>query len=194
MKSKLSAALAVILCALTLSAAKASSITYSITYNVNIALVFGVTANGTITTDGMLGTLTASDITDWNLLLHGGLANFTLSNSNSSVADLGTTPPLTATSTGLFFDFSSTTLGFIGFATSGSTNGLSFCDVGACGSQFAGIAIIVNSLGITEKSSGDLEIASRATPIPAAFPLFATGLGAMGLLGWRRKRKARVVA
>jgi hypothetical protein len=31
-----------------------------------------------------------------------------------------------------------------------------------------------------------------ATPLPAALPLFATGLGALGLLGWRRKRKARV--
>ena len=31
--------------------------------------------------------------------------------------------------------------------------------------------------------------APRATPLPAALPLFATGLGAMGLLGWRRKRK-----
>ena len=28
------------------------------------------------------------------------------------------------------------------------------------------------------------------TPLPAALPLFATGLGAMGLLGWRKKRKA----
>jgi hypothetical protein len=28
-----------------------------------------------------------------------------------------------------------------------------------------------------------------ATPLPAALPLFAGGLGAMGLLGWRRKRK-----
>lgn len=28
------------------------------------------------------------------------------------------------------------------------------------------------------------------TPLPAALPLFATGLGAIGLLGWRRKRKA----
>jgi hypothetical protein len=27
------------------------------------------------------------------------------------------------------------------------------------------------------------------TPIPAALPLFATGLGTLGLLGWRRKRK-----
>jgi hypothetical protein len=32
------------------------------------------------------------------------------------------------------------------------------------------------------------------TPLPAAVPLFATGLGAMGLLGWRRKRKAQAVA
>jgi hypothetical protein len=29
------------------------------------------------------------------------------------------------------------------------------------------------------------------TPLPAALPLFAGGLGALGLLGWRRKRKAR---
>jgi hypothetical protein len=28
------------------------------------------------------------------------------------------------------------------------------------------------------------------TPLPAALPLFATGLGALGLLGWRRKRRA----
>ena len=33
-----------------------------------------------------------------------------------------------------------------------------------------------------------------ATPLPAALPLFATGLGGLGLLGWRRKRKAQAVA
>jgi hypothetical protein len=32
-----------------------------------------------------------------------------------------------------------------------------------------------------------------ATPLPAALPLFAGGLGAMGLLGWRRKRKAQAI-
>jgi len=31
-------------------------------------------------------------------------------------------------------------------------------------------------------------------PLPAALPLFATGLGALGLLGWRRKRKAAALA
>jgi hypothetical protein len=34
---------------------------------------------------------------------------------------------------------------------------------------------------------------TAATPLPAALPLFATGLGALGLLGWRRRRKAAVV-
>jgi hypothetical protein len=32
-----------------------------------------------------------------------------------------------------------------------------------------------------------------ATPLPAALPLFASGLGALSLLGWRRKRKAQAV-
>ncbi len=27
------------------------------------------------------------------------------------------------------------------------------------------------------------------TPLPAALPLFATGLGALGLLGWRRRKR-----
>ena len=30
-------------------------------------------------------------------------------------------------------------------------------------------------------------------PLPGTLPLFATGLGALGLLGWRRKRKAQGV-
>jgi len=35
---------------------------------------------------------------------------------------------------------------------------------------------------------------TAVTPVPAALPLFAGGLGALGLLGWRRKRKAQVAA
>ena len=33
-----------------------------------------------------------------------------------------------------------------------------------------------------------------ATPVPAALPLFATGLGLVGLLGWYRKRKAAALS
>jgi len=33
-----------------------------------------------------------------------------------------------------------------------------------------------------------------AVPLPATLPLFATGLGALGLLGWRRKQKATALS
>jgi endo-1,4-beta-xylanase len=33
-----------------------------------------------------------------------------------------------------------------------------------------------------------------STPLPAAFPLFAAGFAGLGLLGWRRKRKAEAAA
>lgn len=42
----------------------------------------------------------------------------------------------------------------------------------------------------TFKFFGSVESLDSATPLPAALPLFASGLGALGLLGWRRKRKA----
>jgi hypothetical protein len=35
---------------------------------------------------------------------------------------------------------------------------------------------------------------ANETPLPAALPLFASGLGALSLLGWRRKRKAAALA
>ena len=33
-----------------------------------------------------------------------------------------------------------------------------------------------------------------AVPLPAALPLFASGIGALSLLGWRRKKKAAQLA
>lgn len=42
-------------------------------------------------------------------------------------------------------------------------------------------------------SFDNLSIEVNSTPLPAALPLFATGLGALGLLGWRRKKKARAL-
>ena len=36
---------------------------------------------------------------------------------------------------------------------------------------------------------GDITTTAPGIPLPGTLPLFATGLGALGLLGWRRKRK-----
>jgi hypothetical protein len=47
-----------------------------------------------------------------------------------------------------------------------------------------------SNTNIKAQFQSDVEV----TPLPAALPLFATGLGALGLLGWRRKRKAAAIA
>jgi hypothetical protein len=38
-------------------------------------------------------------------------------------------------------------------------------------------------------TNGSLSITPAATPLPTTLPLLATGLGALGLIGWWRKRK-----
>jgi hypothetical protein len=50
--------------------------------------------------------------------------------------------------------------------------------------------------GLAEACTGDCNGGGPglATPLPAALPLFAGGLGVMGLLGWRKKRKAAAAA
>jgi hypothetical protein len=42
--------------------------------------------------------------------------------------------------------------------------------------------------------AGNGQPVPSTVPLPAALPLFASGLGALGLLGWRRKRKAQAAA
>ena len=66
-----------------------------------------------------------------------------------------------------------------------------------------GVRIVTGTtaLGPLESPSVDLVVMDdfifgepSNTPLPGALPLFATGLGALGLLGWRRKRKAQAAA
>jgi hypothetical protein len=45
-----------------------------------------------------------------------------------------------------------------------------------------------------DNTIGLLANPASTTPLPAALPLFATGIGGLGLLGWRRKRKAQAAA
>ena len=58
--------------------------------------------------------------------------------------------------------------------------------------------IYTNIPGLTLEISQGIDnivgTAAAATPLPAALPLFATGLGALGLLGWRRKKKSAALA
>jgi hypothetical protein len=57
---------------------------------------------------------------------------------------------------------------------------VSNCAIGAiCSNEFPVSGSFVSAVPLS------------AVPLPAALPLFASGLGALGLLGWRRKRKAQ---
>ena len=49
------------------------------------------------------------------------------------------------------------------------------------------------TLSSGEGFSFDYAVATDTTPLPASLPLFAGGLGGLGLLGWRRKRKAQAL-
>jgi PEP-CTERM motif len=51
------------------------------------------------------------------------------------------------------------------------------------------VAVQNEACGGCNKPTG-LLVSAVVTPLPAALPLFASGLGALGLLSWRRKQKA----
>ena len=61
--------------------------------------------------------------------------------------------------------------------------------VGSLGCSFA-----LTDAGFNERTPGGWSNPDIATPLPAALPLFASGLGALGLLGWRRKKKRPALA
>jgi hypothetical protein len=54
----------------------------------------------------------------------------------------------------------------------------------------AGFMVTLPGLGTVALAiSAQSDALEGVVPLPGALPLFATGLGALGLLGWRRKRK-----
>src|SRR4029077_19741352 len=48
---------------------------------------------------------------------------------------------------------------------------------------------VIGSSSILQRQEPAAILARETTRLPAALPLFATGLGGLGLLGWHRKRK-----
>lgn len=50
--------------------------------------------------------------------------------------------------------------------------------------------LMFQAVGTSDSYGGSLDdVSLNATPLPAALPLFATGLGALGLFGWLRKKR-----
>ena len=63
--------------------------------------------------------------------------------------------------------------------------------VNALGNNLGTFTLMGNTAGVDGRMRLTLGFESSAViPIPAALPLFGTGLGVVGLMGWRRKRTA----
>jgi hypothetical protein len=188
---------ALLLGMLLLGATNAGATTYAVSLFDGLE---GVAVGGSITTDGTVGTLSTSNIVDWNLIGTSENLSLTtlfdltgpLSGDNSFINSFGN---IVATPTTLSLGIPG---GDVSFEDS---NCMGSCDLIVIGletfhgslanfqvcilrpSTTCGISADTNNLVI-----GDGKVAP--TPLPATLPLFATGLGSLGLLGWRRKRRA----
>jgi hypothetical protein len=156
-------------------------------------VVGSVTLGGTITTDSTLGVLTASNITDFDVTFT-VIGTTHITKSGSQTPFMGGTA-LTATAGGLFFNFSGS--GFISIFEANNANWFMCASAGCTPHHdwFLNVFNVANGSGKLSDLSGIFEIAIGppepivTTPLPAALPLFATGLGALGLFGWGRKRR-----
>ena len=168
----------------------------SINYDVNITIGIG-NLTGFIQTDGAIGPLSSANITDWNLLLNDGVSTFDLlgpasGNNSALLFNPDPTPDLTANSASLNFDFSGNH--YLLFQNPDIGIGPNYLclsgSITTCDGIENAISLTVGNPKVALSLSGVQPIGRRVstTPLPATLPLFATALGALGLLGWRRNR------
>lgn len=188
-------------------AGAASQANASITYDVNQTIGAG-SVTGTITTDGAIGVLSASDFTAWNLLLTGaGGATFVLTNGSSGV-EVGNisdpfnpnagTPDLTADAQNIYFNFDGLDGGYLGFQTLPLYGGQNYWCNASLGNNFdcaTGKTVVpVNAFDPstqTALASGNQIIASvagGAVPEPAGWAMMLLGFGGLGALIRGRRR------
>jgi hypothetical protein len=182
-----------------LAPARAANYTYDVDY-----LIGSSTVTGDIVTNCVGCGLTSSDVQSYSLSISGPLAfsisgagsNFTSgSNLFASASNITFTPGSTdsifnGSSGSLFFGSAGSVSGGTGSCTGpGCSGGLpNPCAVvsdnyGACSRGTLVAAMTDTSLVITTGNPA-------VTPLPAALPLFASGLSVVGLIGWLRKRTA----
>jgi hypothetical protein len=143
------------------------------------------TLSGTITIDTTLGAISAADLTYTSSFVSSAFEG------TSVVTALSSPPIYTLFVTGGSYPFGPSTFYDITISDS-ATAGL----VGFLGGLLT-FSVQNGDFGVFQTVGGGVgtltpEVA--ATPLPAALPLFAGGLGALGLLGWSRKRKTAALA
>jgi hypothetical protein len=187
--------LGVIACMAALGGSPATATTY---YAYSVSDTAGLlSVNGSITTNSDSGILHAANIKSWSLTVSGYGPPLTIPFSLSNLILGGN--DLTATATQLLFNYGDTTpaphAGVLSFQ--GPAIPYAYATWAAAGHEAPGLYLAEvqtssSDLGGYSDRSGDLVIATGGevvSPLPAALPLFASGLGVLGLFGWRTKRK-----
>lgn len=177
---------------LALAAAPASAIVYSV--NVGNSTLGAV---GFIQTDGTTGVISQSNIVDWEFALADNGSSFFLDGpSNSQLLLSGT--GMTATLTGLFFDFSAPGFALFQNPFIGSgINFICFAGNGVCGGSTNRISITVDTFGDGIPQQGVVQIGAAGgggvIPEPATWALMIAGFGLVGS-ALRRRRPAFATA
>ncbi len=165
-------------------ATAAQAATYVATRTIGAA-----TADISITTDGTLGALSASHVTDWTISLSDGLSAAVMTKANSyfSVVDEG----FVATSSDLLFDFDLSGNGLVFQSLTGrNLYCLTATDL-SCAGYGAGELIVLGNPAYTAATTGTLVMASvPGVPEPATWAMMVAGFGAIGLTARRKSATA----
>ncbi len=155
--------------------------------------------------DGNTGILHTSDIVDFNITITNpagpNTANLTgpLSGANTSFYGTDTTTTaFTATSAGLFFDFSATNVGgHSQYLIFDSSNYLCLnAAAGNCSGNPSSVAIYVSGSDPLIPETGNVEIATvaSAVPEPSTWAMMLLGFAGIGFMAFRRKSKPALMA
>lgn len=153
-------------------------------------------ATGSITTDTNSGVVALANIASWNITVNAGNGAVNLNTSNSSIVG-NYSNGITATASGLFFNFSGSPTQYIEFVDS-SNNQDSYCSgPPGCVTGFQQVDIQANGAGSHFFYTGSQEIASIApngVPEPATWAMMTLGFAGLGFAGYRRAKTRGAVA
>ena len=164
----------------------------------NAGATLGIT--GWIQTDGTLGTLSESNIVSWLLNFQTSATTYVSNSATSGVVSLSG-DAVSATMSGLIFTPTSTSTdpSALRFYTASGGNywclnrNLGSTCYGTYLESFAFTGVVDEwAENTSERDPFVFAGVGASVPVPAALPLLASGLGALGFFGWRRKRSTGV--
>ena len=174
-----------------------ASVGQAATFNVSRSIGSGG-VTGTIDTDNTIGTLSQSNITNWNLLLNDGTGTFNLlgplSGANSQLLILGNS--FSATAKDLLFNFTGSNNDLVLFQnpTTGSSQNAWCIKNGQCGDFGPGEVVLLTLANLQSSSrSGLTSIATTSSgsqAVPEPFTIIGTLVGGTAALRMRKKLKS----